>query len=491
MKNWLYRHAALLTVMLFLLVIYVLISIVNHHQFRTYAFDLGIYNNAIYDYRNGRANDCMIMQPQYNNLLSDHFELLLMLFAPLSFLFGNTTLLWIQIGAVLGGSWGIYHYLYFKTNDKLLSLLALIYFGFFLGIFTALGFDYHNNVVGSMAIPWIFYFFERQRFIPFLSAFSWLMISKENMALLGIFIATGLLMAHFRNPRQRWWALGASLLAMIYFGLVMKWVMPMLADRPYHHLKYHILGNSFSEILKNVLMNPLKYFLLLFQNHHPNPIHHATKEGFWLCLLWLGGYLMLSRPYLLWMLIPVLGQKLYNDDPTKWGFNVQYAIELAPIMTVGVYLTIHSLKQWGSRFLQKKPYFYYYGSIGLGILLAFISVALTCDRLKDHERIAFWKTEHYQRSEFSVAHLRALVDLVPPDKPLTATNFVVPHLAFREKIYNFPVIHDAEYALVVNLPNDFYLTSYQNAMDSLNYLKSEWKIIAQRDTIMYLLKRNP
>ena len=83
--------------------LYSLVSIVNHYNFRTYAFDLGIYNNVIYDYSKFSLNDNSVMHIEFENVLSDHFSLLLMFFAPLRYLFGSYTLLVVQICSILFG----------------------------------------------------------------------------------------------------------------------------------------------------------------------------------------------------------------------------------------------------------------------------------------------------------------------------------------------------------------------------------------------------
>src|SRR5271156_7162266 len=81
-------------------IIYVLISFVNHFNFRTYALDLGLYNNALYSYSHFHWNNSSVMQSAPENLLTDHFDIYLILFSPLSLIFGSYTLLVVQIVAV-------------------------------------------------------------------------------------------------------------------------------------------------------------------------------------------------------------------------------------------------------------------------------------------------------------------------------------------------------------------------------------------------------
>lgn len=111
-------------------IIYCLQSLVNHYFFRTYAHDLGMQNNAAYDYVHFRINDCMLMQPQYTNYLSDHFSIDLMLISPVILIFGNYGLLIAQIAFILLGGIGIYKYVLHRSADIFIANMTLIAFLF-------------------------------------------------------------------------------------------------------------------------------------------------------------------------------------------------------------------------------------------------------------------------------------------------------------------------------------------------------------------------
>jgi uncharacterized membrane protein len=96
-KNFIKDHSFLVIILMLFTVIYSLISLVNHYNFRTYALDLGVYTNAMFDYRHFHFNDSLAFKTEPENLLADHFDLYLMLFSPLTFIFGSYTLLIVQI----------------------------------------------------------------------------------------------------------------------------------------------------------------------------------------------------------------------------------------------------------------------------------------------------------------------------------------------------------------------------------------------------------
>ena len=103
-------------------VLYCLISLVNHYLFKTYTLDLGLYTHAMYDYAHFRIDDCSMFKDARQSILSDHFDLYLMLLSPLVYVFGTYTLLIVQIIGILLGGWGIYKLIGLYTDDRWMPL---------------------------------------------------------------------------------------------------------------------------------------------------------------------------------------------------------------------------------------------------------------------------------------------------------------------------------------------------------------------------------
>src|ERR1039457_6325332 len=120
---------------IFFAIVYSLISLVNHYNFRTYAYDLGLMNNAMWDYAHFHFNNCTLIQPELKNYLSEHFELFIMLISPFCYIFGTYTLLIFQIVAILFGGFGVYKYINEISGNEKISFLAQLHFYFFYGIF--------------------------------------------------------------------------------------------------------------------------------------------------------------------------------------------------------------------------------------------------------------------------------------------------------------------------------------------------------------------
>ena len=127
-KPFLVKYKWLLLVFVFFGGLFASISFVNHYNFRTYGWDLGINQNALFDYAHFKWNDCMIMQPSFDNVLADHFSLYPLLISPLYWVFGSYTMLIFQWAGILFGGLGVYRFVRFISNNKKLATFAVVHF---------------------------------------------------------------------------------------------------------------------------------------------------------------------------------------------------------------------------------------------------------------------------------------------------------------------------------------------------------------------------
>ncbi len=487
MKNYNVKNYPKLIIFVLFGLLYGSISLVNHYNFRTYGWDLGINNNAIFDYAHFRWNDCMIMQPSFTNVLSDHFSLYPILVSPFYWIFGTYTMLIFQISAILFGGLGIYKYVLYITHNEALSRLSLLHFFTLWGIYSALSFDYHDNVVATMFVPWFLYYFEQQKWKWSLLFFALILIAKENMALWAAFIGLGLTWksAFEKNRRKILISLIFTVAALSYFVLVIKVFIPSLAapGRDYLHNSFNALGSNFGEVILNIIKHPLKAFELLFVNHSGDNIYNGIKTETYLAILLSGGLALFVAPQYLIMIIPIVAQKVFNDIPMRWGISAHYSIEFAPILVIALYSVLAKLKKWKIRI----------ASVSLAIS------AISCISFLDHrtseyynrENSQFYKKSHWTR-DFNVKEAHQILQKIPEDAKVSAQSPLCPHLAFREKIYHYPYIGDANYiALIPAESNKYPLNnkSYQKAID--DFLDSgKWEIVDKNDAILILKKLN-
>ena len=482
-KNSVLNNKSLLAVFTLFALIFASITFVNHYNFRTYGWDLGINQNAIYDYAHFRWNDCMIMQPQFTNVLSDHFSLYPLLVSPFYWIFGEWTMLIFQFLAILFGGFGIYKYVINLTKNTTISTLAVAHFFSFYGIYSALSFDYHDNVVATMFVPWFLLYFEQRNWRKAILFFVLIIIAKENMALWAVFIGFGVSFKALlqKDKQAALKGLFFALTAGVYFILVIKVIIPGLATpgRDYLHNSFNALGGNFGEVIVNIIKHPIKTIELLFVNHSGNPAYDGIKIETYLALALAGGFLLVLAPEYLIIIVPILGQKMFNDVPIRWGISVHYSIEFAPIIVIAVYTIIHRLKK--------------YKVTVASVFLAstFISSASFLDhRTSEYYNQAnsqFYKKAHWKR-DFDVAEVNRLLKTIPADARVSAQSCLAPHLAFRDYIFHYPFIGNANYIALLPAEENKYpydAITYQKAIDDF-IASGKWEVAAKNEALIIL-----
>jgi uncharacterized membrane protein len=478
-RNW-----PLPAVVVFFAIIYSLITVVNHYNFRTYALDMGVYTNALYDYLRLQWNDSTIWKPVAENLLSDHFDLSLFFIAPLSLLLGSYTLPLAQIFFVLLGGVGVYRYFRLNPKQAPVAIYATIFFYLFFGIFAALAFDYHGNVVAAALVPWLFVQLRRNKLLLAFLFLLAILIGKENMSLWMAFVSLGLIANYWHQARVRYFLIFAFLFSLIYFYLVLQVVMPALSNQgTYSHFGYDALGSTPGEAIGTILRHPIDVIKIMFTNHTGDPMGDYVKLELWLFLAACGLPLLLLRPQYLVMLVPIFFQKLLSSIPQHWGVGYQYSVEFAPIMAIGVFSVVA---------LIPNKYFKHAAAVVL-VLLA----AGTTHRLMNHTYqyvdkiyVQIFEGEHYERN-YSVKKVHQLLRLVPDDVVISVQTAFLPHLALRDTIYQFPIIKDAIYIIVSEKENTWPMTldAFVAHVDEIEK-SGQWEVV-YKDEDLIILKRKP
>ncbi len=435
-------------------IVFGLVSLVNHYEFRTYALDLGMFNQAVYSFAHLKLNYfTLAIDGSSVNYFADHFSLITVLYAPFYYLLGTYTLLIIQILAILFGGVGLYLLARHEIGSKYLPLLVIFQFFGIWGIWSALAFDFHNNVVAAMLVPWLAFCYVAGRKKLFILFFLLILISKENMALWLVFIILGLMLrrglSHWRSFVRFEIPLLAA--AALYFAVVIGAIMPALANGNavssilVH--RYAEFGNSRAAIAENIILKPQKTFSLLFRPLHPDNEHGDDKYGLHAMVLASGGLTLLVAPSFLVMLIPIYLQKMLTVDPTLWGIAGQYSIEFVPVIGLALVALLAKLKR------KKIAARWQYAAALIIILMTYGSLSYTIANgkltmWKNDDNINLFTSNHWQPSVI-IPVVNSYLDSVPPDAAISVTSSLAPHLAFRDKLYLYPVIKDARYLVLM------------------------------------------
>ena len=425
--------------------VFCLISLVNHYNFRTFGLDLGIYTHGIYSYSHLNWHTFTLgLEGQPFNHLGNHFSPIVALISPLYYLFGTYTLLVVQIVALLFGGWGVYCFAKERLQGFQPDLILLLFFSMW-GIYSALAYDWHANVIAAMFVPWFILFFERQEWKKAILMFALVLICKENMAVWMAAIIAGLAIKNlFTKPMETNWLMTGSLLgiSLAYFLVVQTVIMPTLNPLGIsdHLGNYSHLGNGTGGVIKTILTKPRHIFYLMFESLQEDELTFKLKSQLHFMVLVSGGIALIYRPHYLIMLAPIYAQKLLSSSPSHWGVYSQYSIEFAPIISLAVV-------EWMKGFK--------FQNMRVPILVCFIGLATVFNWHPTRNNTGFYKAEHYQSGLNSEAINEAL-KLIPDDATVSASNVIVPHLANRDKIYLYPVTSDADYLAILTHGRDLY-----------------------------------
>jgi uncharacterized membrane protein len=463
---------------------YALISFVNHYLFRTYALDLGLYTNAMQRYISGMAPDTKMFWAPSQHMLADHFDLYLVLFSPLKFIFGTYTLLIVQWIALMVGGLGIYKYVQKHINPQF-ALPAILCFYAYFGLFSAIAYDYHSNVVAAMAVPWLLFMFKEEKFkwVALLTLF--ILIGKENMGLWTFFIFTALALQNWKNKTHRIWAIGLAGFSLVYFLVVIQVFMPAMSPNgKYHGFHFSALGLSLSDAVKHLFLHPIDSLKMLFTNQHNMAEADGFKAEFYTFFLLSGSYLLLRKPLYLIMLIPLIGQKMFHDNIALWGVHFQYSVEFAPIVVIGGFTAIQSIRQ---STVQKVL-------VGLILLGTFGTTIRLMDRtvqFSDKSKIRFYKADHYKRN-FDVSFVHDKLNALPDNGIVSAHSSLVPHLTLRDRVYQFPIVLDANIILVHASEGPWPLASWEVFHEEVESYKTspEWSVLCDENGLLILERQD-
>ncbi len=471
-------------------ILYCVISFSNHYFFRTFWADYAIYNNAFYDFAHFRINRNPLFEPPLNNFFQVHMSFTLVALTPFYWLFGwllgTYTLLFVQVLFLLLGGYGVYLLIKLKSNNFLLAILAMFHYFILWGHYSCLAADYIDCTVAASVVPLFIYFFEKRRFVLASLCFVFIIIAKENMPLFLIFISLFLIFIHRKEKKLVLINVCYIGIALSYFLFCFYYLIPLLEDpnRPYWGFAYSALGTNIKDAFLFLITHPVKSFLLLFQNHNDNVGYDGIKAEFYYVALLSGGIFLVCRPKYLILFIPIVAQKMYNDNFLRWGINSFYSIEVVSILSIAVFLAIQEFKN------QTLKNFF-------AIALCLSTTAITLVKL-DH-RTSLWydstKEKFYDKkmyqTDFDVRKVNEHFKIIPDDAAVCSSENLTSHFAFRSHIHAFPFVRESDYIVLLFDHSTYPLTKEQFELEKNKYLSDKnWTKLVDDYPLLILKKYN-
>ena len=259
--------------------------------------------------------------------------------------------------------------------------------------------------------------------------------------------------------------------------------MPALSlNKTYPHFHYSFLGNNSFEALVFLIKHPLASLKILFINHTNQPFGDYVKAEFHILVFLSGLPLLILKPQYILMLIPVYFQKLFHDDYVMWGIDGQYSIEYAPIMAIGIFLVLNEFRN--QKIAKLVSVIVLITTLGCTIRIMDHTVLFT-----DKSRIRIYQCSHYSR-DYSVHKVYEQLSKIPEKAIVSAQSPFLPHLAYRDNIYQFPLIKDAGFIIYSEKEEPYPIdkNTFNSVIKALENSK-EW-IIIYKDENLTILKKS-
>jgi uncharacterized membrane protein len=316
---------------------YTTYAFARHAKYETTGFDLGIFDQVIRAYAHFDAPTSPLKGIGYN-ILGDHFHPILVLLAPLYWIWNDPRMLLAAQAALFAVSIVPVASFTRRRLGSTAALWAAACYGASWPLQRAVHFDFHEIAFAVPLIALLIDAMDRRRDRIVVAACLVLLLVREDMGAMVVLV--GLLLA-LRRPapglrRRRDLALG-GVLAML--GLLGYWVatdvvIPALGPQGFTYWTFTALGPDPASALWTIVTRPWRVVYLMFSP--------AVKAQTLLAIFLPTAFATLFSPYVL-LALPFLAERMLNDRPLLWQTNFHYTSVIAPILMMGAVDTVSRL----------------------------------------------------------------------------------------------------------------------------------------------------
>ena len=420
MKRFLRKYSIWILIVAFGL-LYSVWVVNRHTHFLTDAVDLGIYDQPIWNLSQFRAPFSSI-----KNMLTwgDHVGWVIVFLAPFYWLWSDARmLLLLQVWIVVIAAWPIYQLAKGRLKNEFAALSIAFVFLSFVGLQTALDYEFHLTTLSVMPIAFTLYFMHKQRWAPYWVFFFLGMATKEDVPLIMLMVG----LYTFFVLRKRKIGLVSILVAGIYYWILTTYIIPYFKGGPFNYEQFDPslgIGTTTGELIKIAITNPLLVLRVL--------VTPSLKVKTMANLVGSYAFLPLLSPATFALSAPIFAGRFLNSLTQRWLIRFQYSVSINPILAVGTILGIENILAIKNRFAKR---------INSAQIIIFLSVIILAMNVfvilrTNGPMLRILDPKNYQWQErFDINY--ELIRQIPPDASVAAQSCFVPHLSHREKVYRF------------------------------------------------------
>ncbi|MDT4968796.1 MAG: hypothetical protein QOJ64_3533 [Acidobacteriota bacterium] len=401
--------------------IYSSLSVLRHLHFTSTAYDLGIFDQAVWQYSRFHLPFSSVRSNLLTeNLLGDHFHPILILLAPLYWLV-NCVVALLVAQALLFAIAIVPIFLFTeKRLGKVAGYLFAISYSIFWGIQNAVEFDFHEIAFAVPLIALAIYFIDEKKWGAYFVCMALLLMTKENLSVTVFFF--GVYLVATKRFRQ---GLATMIAGVVWFFAAIKLFIPFFAksltlkvDRAnnyYRYWSYHQFGPNPWRAFITILKDPLIVIRTLFS---PGAKLHTYWYLFHPFL-----FLSFVSPLAI-LLIPLVAERFLSEGPHFWGTNYHYSAVMAPVIIMAA---VDGLWRVVRRVKITKP----------ARLAVPVSICVLLLNLILLPQFPLWKLgqmAYWQRTPNDLVGSKA-VSVIPADASVVTQGPITPHLSQRQVVY--------------------------------------------------------
>jgi len=410
----------------------IVVSLNRFWQYEIFYYDFGIFDRAIWLVSQFKAPVIDHLVVGGKLIFADHFSPSIFLLSPLFWLTDKSEVLLIAQSIIVGLA-GLFIYKMGKmvTKNSLFSFAILVSFYFFIGIQNAVISDFHEVTIATLAIALCFYFFIKNKKIPFVVFFLLTLGFKESNFLLGAGIA---LSTFFLNKHWRRLSIALFIISIAWGIFTIKFAIPHFAHGPYG---YDISFTTDKlNIIFDLLDTPMKRTVMFYS-------------------LLSFGFLPLVHPAFLFVIIQDFLIRFLSN---RVSLGLHYSAQLACIFAISSF--------YGYAMLKRNAFIKKYMTI-VSFLLMLNALFLYRFVLRGPLALSYNKSFYLHTNDFTF--LNELIAKVPKGTRIMTQNNLASHFTHESEVWvlkdNYET-YDAEY-IVLDFrsgqnANDFFPTKHPN-----------------------------
>lgn len=473
------KQVSLLVLFICLYILYfTLASFFRFDNFYTGRFDLGNMDQTVWNTLNGRI--FQLTDPDGVNTVSRfaiHGDIILVLISPLYLIWSDPRMLLLLQTIVLSlGSIFVYLIARKILVDKNLSLAFAVSYLLYPAVGYVNLYDFHAISLATTFLLATFYFYLTKNYIlvtifALLSAFT----KEQAWAITSIFgfyiFVKELLNRTKRNLRHVLYGFILFAISALMFVLLFWKIIPLFKGGNHFALLYYSqFGSTTSEVIKNILLNPVKTISTLTE---------GTRLYYLSELLGPLGYLSLLFPILLIFTIPDLMINLLSQNAQLHQIYYQYSSTITPFLFIAAI--------FGAKLLPAKIKILSPQKLAIYIFITTLIFAYETGPLPFSKRPNIDMFTKQMENRFVIKNV---IDSIPKNLSVASSNKLGSHLSQREHIYTIPNGIDRADAIVFLLQRRYSEVDYQAQLKMVEELKQNPLFTLEfEDTNFYLFYR--